>query len=71
MTDLEMFKKVLGIIKCELEETTIADGTKIDIWSEEHYVGTAYFKNDGSCFDFCNWYDLFEQTEEKGKSLDN
>ena len=55
MTDLEMFKKVLKIIRCELEEEGGADGTKIDIWLGELYVGTAYFENNGSFIDFCNW----------------
>lgn len=55
MTDLEMFKKVLKIIRCELEEESGTDGTKIDIWLGELYVGTAYFENNGSFIDFCNW----------------
>lgn len=55
MTDLEMFKKVLKIIRCELEEESGVDGIKIDIWLDELYVGTAYFTNNGSFIDFCNW----------------
>ena len=32
MTDLEIFKKVLTIIRCEFEEIKTEDRTKLDAW---------------------------------------